>query len=42
MSEWGVALIDFTMQHHAVNRIVGPNETITSEKVRDWCAKLRP
>jgi hypothetical protein len=26
---------------HAVNRIVGPNETITAERVRDWCAKHR-
>jgi hypothetical protein len=24
---------------HAVNRVVGPNETITAERVRDWCAK---
>jgi hypothetical protein len=23
------------------NVIVGPNETITSERVRDWCAKHR-
>ena len=27
---------------HVVNRIVGPNETINSERVRDWCAKHRP
>jgi hypothetical protein len=26
---------------HAVNRIVGPNETITAERVKDWCAKQR-
>src|SRR5438309_1065890 len=30
------------LQGHAVNRIVGPNETITAERVRDWCAKHRP
>ena len=29
-------------QGHAVNRIVGPNKTITAERVRDWCAKHRP
>jgi hypothetical protein len=29
------------LQGHAVNRIVGPNETITAERVRDWCAKHR-
>jgi hypothetical protein len=27
------------LQGHAVNRIVGPSETITAERVRDWCAK---
>jgi hypothetical protein len=27
------------LQGHAVNRIVGPNETISAERVRDWCAK---
>jgi hypothetical protein len=26
------------LQGHAVNRIVGPNRTITAERVRDWCA----
>jgi hypothetical protein len=30
------------LQGHAVNRIVGPNKTITAEQVRDWCAKHRP
>src|SRR6188474_1172633 len=30
------------LQGHAVNRIVGPSETITAERVRDWCAKHRP
>jgi hypothetical protein len=30
------------LQGHAVNRIVGPNETITAERVRDWCVKDRP
>jgi hypothetical protein len=29
------------LEGHAVNRIVGPNETITAERVRDWCAKHR-
>src|SRR6266478_3543872 len=29
------------LQGHAVNRIVGPNKTITAEQVRDWCAKHR-
>jgi hypothetical protein len=29
------------LQGHAVNRIVGPNKTITAEGVRDWCAKHR-
>src|SRR5262249_54467354 len=29
------------VQGHAVNRIVGPNRTITAERVRDWCAKHR-
>jgi hypothetical protein len=27
------------LQGHSVNRIVGPNETITAERVRDWCAQ---
>src|SRR5437762_7660338 len=30
------------LQGHAVNRIVGPNETITADRIRDWCAKHRP
>jgi hypothetical protein len=30
------------LQGHAVNRIVGPNKTITAERVGDWCAKHRP
>jgi hypothetical protein len=30
------------LEGHAVNRIVGPSETITGERVRDWCAKHRP
>jgi hypothetical protein len=30
------------LQGNAVNRIVGPNETINSERVREWCAKQRP
>jgi hypothetical protein len=25
------------LQGHAVNRIVGPNETINAERVKDWC-----
>jgi hypothetical protein len=29
------------LEGHAVNRIVGPNETITAERVKDWCAKYR-
>jgi hypothetical protein len=29
------------LQGHAVNRIVGPNETITADRVRDWCAEHR-
>ena len=27
---------------HAVNRIVGPNETIPAKVVKDWCARHRP
>jgi hypothetical protein len=27
------------LEGHAVNRIVGPNETINAERVKDWCAK---
>jgi hypothetical protein len=30
------------LQGHAVNRVVGPNETITAKRVKDWCAKDRP
>lgn len=30
------------LQGHAVNRIVGPQKTITGERVRDWCAKHQP
>jgi hypothetical protein len=30
------------LQGHSVNRIVGPNETIPAERVKDWCAKHRP
>jgi hypothetical protein len=29
------------LEGHAVNRIIGPNETITAERVKDWCAKDR-
>jgi hypothetical protein len=29
------------LEDHAVNRIVGPNETITAERVKNWCAKHR-
>src|SRR5262249_15810895 len=29
-------------QGHAVNRIVGPNETINAKRIMDWCAKHRP
>jgi hypothetical protein len=29
------------LEGHAFNRIVGPNETITAERVKDWCAKHR-
>jgi hypothetical protein len=28
------------LQGHAVNRIVGPNETISAERVRDWCERI--
>jgi hypothetical protein len=27
------------LEGHAVNRIIGPNETIPGERVKDWCAK---
>jgi hypothetical protein len=30
------------LEGHIVNRIVGPNEIITAERIRDWCAKHRP
>jgi hypothetical protein len=29
-------------QGYAVNRIVGPNETINAKQIKDWCAKHRP
>jgi hypothetical protein len=30
------------LQGHAVTRIVGPQKTITAERVRGWCAKHQP
>jgi hypothetical protein len=30
------------LQGHAVNRIVGPNETVSAKQIKDWCAKHRP
>jgi hypothetical protein len=30
------------LQGHAVNRIVGPNETVNAYKIKDWCVKHRP
>jgi predicted exporter len=30
------------LQGRAVNRIVGPSETINAHKIKDWCAKHRP
>jgi hypothetical protein len=30
------------LQGHVVNRIIGPNETINSHKIKEWCAKHRP
>ena len=30
------------LQGHAVNRIIGPNETINAHKIKEWCAKHRP
>jgi len=27
------------LQGHAVNRIVGPNETISANQIKDWCAE---
>jgi hypothetical protein len=27
------------LQGHAVNRIIGPNETINAQKIKEWCAK---
>ena len=30
------------LQGHAVNRIIGPNETINAHEIREWCAKHRP
>jgi hypothetical protein len=29
------------LQGHAVNRIVGPNETISAGRIQDWCEKHR-
>jgi hypothetical protein len=29
------------LQGHTVNRIVGPNETISAERVERWCAEHR-
>jgi hypothetical protein len=29
------------LQGHAVNRIVGPNGTISAERIKDWCEKHR-
>jgi hypothetical protein len=30
------------LQGHAVNRIIGPNETINAHQIKEWCAKHRP
>jgi hypothetical protein len=30
------------LQGHAVNRIIGPNETIKAHEIKEWCAKHRP
>jgi hypothetical protein len=30
------------LQGHGVNRVVGPNENIAAERVRDWCAEHQP
>jgi len=30
------------LQGHAVNRIIGPNETLNAHKLKEWCAKQRP
>jgi hypothetical protein len=30
------------LQGHAVNRIIGPNETIRAKQIEDWCAKHHP
>jgi hypothetical protein len=30
------------LQGYAVNRIIGPNETINAHKIKEWCAKHRP
>jgi hypothetical protein len=27
------------LQGHAVNRIIGPNETINAERVQRWCGR---
>ena len=40
----GAALKDACSQRfqgHTVNRIVGPNETISAERVERWCAEHR-
>src|SRR6266511_3568853 len=29
------------LQGYSVNRIVGPNETITAERIKSWCASPR-
>jgi hypothetical protein len=29
------------LQGHAVNRIIGPNETINAHRIKKWCAKHR-
>src|SRR6266446_4564456 len=29
------------LQGYSVNRIVGPNETITAERIKSWCALAR-
>jgi len=30
------------LQGHAVNRIIGPNETINTHDIKKWCARHRP
>jgi hypothetical protein len=29
------------LRGHTVNRIIGPNETISAERVERWCAEHR-